>query len=87
MTVCSKRCRPPIHSADLTIVYRSSSSCVCPLTCPLLCFRDIFSRLAFVIEVLPVASRPCKMRFRHGAARIYQCISSEATKDDFSRVY
>lgn len=71
LTVCSKRWRPPIHSADLTIAYRSSSSSwACPLACPLLRFADSSARIDSVMMVFPVASSPYKTRFRHGAARI-----------------
>lgn len=69
--VCSNRCLPPMHSADLIIAYRMSSSCPAfPLTCPFICFFDNSSRVALVMAVFPVASRPCRTMFRHGAERI-----------------
>jgi hypothetical protein len=70
-TVCSSRCLPVMHSALLTMAYRRLSCGVSPLGVPLVasCSVASSSRIALVIELFPVASRPWRMIFRLGAAR------------------
>jgi hypothetical protein len=73
-TVCSSKCLPVIHSALLTIanskVSSFGSSPKSPLGSVGAGLEDNASRRAFVMALLPVASRPYKTKFLCDAARI-----------------
>jgi len=68
-----------MHSALLMMANRRLSWIESSFAVPLAASGSVerLSRRAFVIEVFPVASRPCRMMFRHGAARTWRdtCVS------------
>ena len=71
-TVCSSRCLPEIHSALLTMAYRSKSwgRSESSFTASSWGSAESSWSRPFVIAVLPVASRPYKTMFLVGAPLI-----------------